>query len=404
MQSAPDIDVATYNAHEKSSLAQLSNDHIRAFSAATFAFHGYPAAAETDAAIARFVDTMQELNNPPWYHSAASYTATEAALIRRINDAVLGTTERSFGRAIRPWMGPLVSVRLFRAIQFIAKAAKRDHLRIFEIGAGSGYSGALLSAQGHTYYSTDIAQGFYLWQSRLMRAISPDSFVEGALENSWPYAGEAKAVHVPWWHFATMYRSQAPEMDIVVCDHALGEMNPYALRHVAQMARNMLEKSPLGFVIFESIGEPRFSNEEIVRLNFARVGLELLVSKGMFIFGLEGRDSAKQTPSIKEMRSLAERIPQFETTANEPRLKGHDIVPIDWREAPPSYEFYRFLGYAMPDSPYNPPVEVTNTEAAATGPAPVVVPRPPTPAQRLAHAIAQTQKHGIGWLIRRLLR
>lgn len=406
MQSATDIDVATYNAREKAALATLSNDHIRAFSAATFAFHGYPAAAETDAAISRFTDTMQELNNPPWYHNAAPYTASEAALIQRVNQAVVSTTEREFGRPIRPWMGPLVSMRLFRAIQFIAKAAGRDKLRIFEIGSGSGYSGALLSAQGHTYYSTDIAQGFYLWQSRLMRAVSPDSFVEGALEASWPYSGDAKSVHVPWWHFATMYRSPRPEMDIIVCDHALGEMNPYALRYVTQICRDMLDKSPLGFVIFESIGEPRFSNEETVRLNFARVGLNLLANKGMFIFGLADRDPSAE-PSLETLASLSKQIPLFETTANEPRLKGRDIVPIHQHEAPPSYEFYAYLGYATPESPYVPP-PAPPSEAVLSGPAPVahvpIIPPAPLLHQRLVRAIAKTRERGFGWLVRRLLR
>jgi hypothetical protein len=323
-------------------MANLSNDHIRSFSPATFDFHGYPHAAESDAAVARFVDTMQELNDPRSYHETESYSPAEAELIQRVNAAVLADTERAFGRAIRPWMGPLVALRPFRAIQLIAAIARSDRLRILEIGPGSGYLGAMLIAQGHEYYSTDIAQGFYLWQSRLMRAVSEGDFVEGAQRASWPYDAAARATHVPWWHYATLYRSPPPTMDLVVCDHALGEMNPYALRFVAQMSKDMLASSPLGLLMYTSIGEPRFNSEEAVRLNLARVGLDRMVNKNVSVYAQSGR---RPDPRLL---TLADGIPLHNPSGSMTRLKGRDFVPIRASEAPPSYEFYQFLGYDVP--------------------------------------------------------
>ena len=88
-------------------------------------------------------------------------------------------------------------------------------------------------------------------------------------------------VHLSWWHYANLYRIGAiPDVDVVLCDHALGEMYPHAMRYNAQMAQMMLSKSPVGLVLYESIGEPRFQTEEYVRLHFERVGLNHHVNTG----------------------------------------------------------------------------------------------------------------------------
>src|SRR5262245_7793765 len=122
------LDVATYAAREQRARETLSNDHIRAFSPVTFTLHGYPAAAQTDAAVQRFVDTMQELNDPLRFHERERYTPDEAQIVQRVNDVVLSVTLKAFGRAIRPWMGPLATMNLFRAIQAIAGRAGVERL------------------------------------------------------------------------------------------------------------------------------------------------------------------------------------------------------------------------------------------------------------------------------------
>jgi hypothetical protein len=338
------LGVADYARQEVRAREKLSNDHIRAFSPVTFALHGYPAVAESDAGIVRFVDTMQELNDPVLHHKVELYTPEEAAAVRSVNEVVLAQTRAAFGRAIRPWMGPLAAIKLFRAVQEITKCSGRKSLRIFEVGPGSGYLGALLLTQGHEYWSTDIAQGFYLWQSRLMRSMSAGKFVEGAFEDDWPYRVSAPVVHVPWWHFATLYRGNPPSMDVLVCDHTLGEMHPYALRYASQMARMMLEKSSVGFVVYSSIGEPRFNTEEAVRLNFERVELTRAINGKLTLFSLPQRAVAPQ------ILALAEQIPLFNPSGAPSRLKGQDFVPIRPEEAPLSYEFYQFLGYDVPSS------------------------------------------------------
>jgi hypothetical protein len=96
------LDVAGYARQEARARETLSNDHIRAFSPVTFELHGYPAAAESDAAIVRFVDTMQELNDPIRHHERELYTPEEVEAVRRVNEVVLAYTDKAFGPGWAP--------------------------------------------------------------------------------------------------------------------------------------------------------------------------------------------------------------------------------------------------------------------------------------------------------------
>jgi len=337
------LTIEAYGAAERAGRRALSNDHIRAFSPVTFLVNGFPVSVEDESEIVRYADTMQELNAPLRHHEIDEYTPYEASLVVAASDCAATASARSSARAIRPWMGPLAAMGMFRAIQAIAAAHDRRRLRVFEIGPGSGYLGTLLVLAGHEYIGTDNTQGFYLWQNRLMEGLRPGNVVEGAAESGWPYERGADVVHMPWWHFAQLHTGGAPEVDLVVCDHALGEMHPYALRYVCQLARLMLERSEIGYVAYGSVGAPQFHSEEAVRLNFDRVGLARPINGAVTLFSRADR-------SLPEaVRRLAKGAP---CVASEPddgtRLRGADFVRIDWNEAPPSYRLYEFLGYEVP--------------------------------------------------------
>ena len=338
------LTVQTYNEAETAAKTGLSADHIRAFSPATFRFHGYPDAAESDAAVVRYVDTMQEFADPLRHHEREPYSEEEGRLVREVCDRVVALTESLFGRGIRPWQGPLTTMKVFRAIQQVARITGKRDLKIFELGPGSGYLGALLTAAGHKYISSDIAQGFYLWQSHLGRALAGAGFVEGALESVYPYGAAGRVVHIPWWHYATLYRQSAlPQVDIVVSDHAFGEMHAYAMRYSSQLIQMMLASSPVGLVIFESIGEPRFHSQDAVWSHFARVGLDHPLPAGPIkAIGT----SAKMSKQVTEV--FATQPPVYNPSGSSKRLLGRDIIPIRAAEAPPSYELYRFMGYDTP--------------------------------------------------------
>jgi hypothetical protein len=345
MQTAANIlTVRTYADAEDAAKAGLSADHIRAFSPATFRFHGYPDAAESDAAVIRYVDTMQEFADPLRHHESEAYSEEEARLVRHICERVVDLTTALYGRPVRPWQGPLTTMKVFRAVQEVARVAGKRELTVFEIGPGSGYLGALLIAAGHRYLSSDIAQGFYVWQSHLGRALAGDEFIEGALQAAYPYVSDGRVVHIPWWHYATLYRGSAiPQADIVVSDHALGEMHAYAMRYSSQLIQMMLNSSSIGLVMFESIGEPRFHSQDAVWSHFARVGLTRQLADGP----IKAIASAPKM-SMELEKAFKSQPPLYNPSGSTKRYLGRDIIPIREEEAPLSYEFYRFMGYDTP--------------------------------------------------------
>jgi hypothetical protein len=347
MQTADNIlTVRAYAEAEEAAKAGLSADHIRAFSAATFKFHGYPDAAESDAAVIRYVDTMQEFADPLRHHERESYSEEEGRLVRHVCDRVVDITRSLFGRPVRPWQGPLTTMKVFRAIQDVARISGKRELTVFEIGPGSGYLGALLIAAGHRYLSSDIAQGFYLWQSHLGRMLAGHEFVEGAHEAAaaYPYGTDGRVIHMPWWHYATLYRGSAvPQVDIVVSDHALGEMHAYAMRYSTQLIQMMLSSSPIGLVIFESIGEPRFHSQDAIWSHFGRVGLDRQLADGPI-----KAIGANKKVSNDLSKAFKSQPPLYNPSGSTKRLLGRDIIPIREEEAPLSYEFYRFMGYDTP--------------------------------------------------------
>lgn len=334
------LTIRDYDEAERVGVRPLSNDHIRAFSPATFLQHGFPVSAAVPSDIVRYADTMQELNDPVRRHEIETYSVYEASLLKEVSEHVGAVTARLGGRSIRPWMGPLVAIDMLRAVRHIAKAHGRESLRVFEIGPGSGHLGALLVSAGHEYTGTDNCQGFYLWQNHFMAEVAGADFEEGASSPSWPYAREAPATHMPWWHFAQLHMARPPRADIVVCDHALGELSPYALRYVCQIAALMLADSDVGCFLYSSIGAPHFHSEEAVRLNFDRVGLSRPVHGAVTIFA----DPKRVIPG--EVAALAAGVPSPDDMGGA--LKGRDCLRIDWNEAPPSYRLYQFLGYDVP--------------------------------------------------------
>ena len=232
-----------------------------------------PLRLKSDAAIVRFVDTMQELNDPIRHHERELYTPEEVEAVRRVNDVVLAHTSKAFGRAIRPWMGPLATMNLFRAIQAIAAATGRKCLRIFELGPGSGYLGALLPKPRATSIGRPTSPGILpVAKSPAARDVIGRFHrrrIAGRLAVSRNRAGRARPVVAfrddqPSRSAGRGYRGVRPRP---------GRDASYALRFVAQIAQMMLAKSSVGVVAYTSIGDPRYNSEEAVRLNFERVGL-----------------------------------------------------------------------------------------------------------------------------------
>ena len=153
----------------------------------------------------------------------------------------------------------LVQTGPFRAIQQLAEALGRPRLNIFEVGPGAGYLGAMLAQTGHRYMSYDVAQSLYLWQNRLLWAVSGSDLVELADRNAeltktaaWL---EARVLHLPWWIYIKLLTGTSLRADIVY-SNSLSEMTNLALRHVLHISRHVLPDSPDGLFCFFTKGSP----------------------------------------------------------------------------------------------------------------------------------------------------
>ena len=89
---------------------------------------------------------------------------------------------------------------MFRLVKAMSNFAGED-LPVYEIGPGSGYLGALLVRSGHRYVATDIAEGFYLWQSRMLEAMADGDFCELAAPSGVSYGPTNRSgnIHRTLW-------------------------------------------------------------------------------------------------------------------------------------------------------------------------------------------------------------
>lgn len=334
------MDIIDYDARETAAMQRLSAEHIRAFSPVTFLQIGIPTRVDVERSLLRCMDSLHERDRTLDYHTVMEYSADEAALIETINDTVVDLCIRLFGRPVRPWMGPVVATHLFRAVDALSKVARRP-LRVLEIGCGSGYLGALLSLAGHNYLGTDVTQAYYLWQNRLLASLNKDRFVEGAVQDGMDYVANFEVAHMPWWHFAELYRGNLPEFDVIVCDHTLGELPYLTLRYVSYLAARALTKSPIGLLLFDRPGEHAQNTQATIDHTFSTVGLKKILQTSINGWGPD-------TETRLDLSAINKAIPLYTPSGSNDRLTANRFIPIRAEEAPIQYDFFDFMGYEMP--------------------------------------------------------
>ncbi len=254
--------VHDYDSAELEARVGLSFAEIMAFSARTFEDLGFPHRVADDRELVRYADWNRNAENQRYFTPGqffggpavqTDYTADEVEAMDRVRDQAVAATGK-LGRPVRPLSGPFAQLGLFR----ILAAVGLPGLRVFEVGPGTGYLGAMLLNEGAEFYGfTDNAQALFLWQSRML-----DEVKRGTVDA------------MPWWHFAR--GNGLRKVDVVVSNGNLGEMTRDALRITALRAREMLEGSALGLFLFTSVGDPRHNSEgdvdhELQRAGFFRV-------------------------------------------------------------------------------------------------------------------------------------
>jgi len=195
----------------------------------TFDALSYPTRIPTEHAAWRYADVMHEGRAARTFTDfLGKLTDEEMVLCETVAAKVGDFTVDEYGRRIVPRAALLRAVNVARHIRYVAKPGSR----VFEIGAGSGYVGALLALLGYQYGCTDITQGFYIWQNHLLNLFGTVD------EQAIPGVGCGAIAHVPWWRF--YYTGARTDADVVTCNTALCEMEESAICFVGQYGRGVM--------------------------------------------------------------------------------------------------------------------------------------------------------------------
>jgi hypothetical protein len=234
------------------------------FATNAFDHVGYPKYLNYLENITNYIDEMHEEKKEIKKYS---FSKKEFELIQKVFDYVEKAQENlNIKKKILPYSALITSFGILRIIKKLFK--ERSDIRVFEIGPGSGYTGILLIEEGFKYSCTENTQGFYLWQSQLFSEISKDfdeNFNEVKL-----FKNDKKISHIPWWEFLKLFKlskNEQDKVDLIVCDHALGEVSVECLKYIAKLSQNILEKKQSSFFLFRAPGKAVFSDYwEILRV------------------------------------------------------------------------------------------------------------------------------------------
>lgn len=333
-----------YRKSEVVGLGYLSADHVRAAYPLTFLMHGYPTRIQNRLDILKYVDTMQELSDLNYFLNQLFVSDEEKLRIQNFEKIVGSATLNSLKVRVDPWIGPLATLPVARAVQVLSKIKNRRTLNILEIGSGSGYLTAHLANMGHRIWATDITEGFYLWQSLFWKSLCKYNFFEG--QNLRPFQTlshiDHMLVHIPWWVFFSCYASELPLFDVVICDHAFGEMYPYGYKYVVSMIRKLSLLNQEVCVLYESFGEPRYQSPEHLASDLASFGFTQ-VKVDPFTLHCKKKGELDSNSNKNEFRNC-----KFVGPRESFYTCGRNCLSFDDRFAPKSIEFYKFLGYRMP--------------------------------------------------------
>jgi hypothetical protein len=249
------LTVEDYDAAERAALDTAPNRIVECCQPTTFITESYPVRIASTRAAGRYVDVMHEGRSQGTFDALLSgITRGELDLMQRVATKIAAMTAHYYGRRQVPRSAMLRALNVVRHIRYLYPEPPAV---VFEVGAGSGYVGALLVELGYSYAATDITQAFYLFQSHMLAGLLPGRLIELATDpRTFLDLGEippGHAVHVPWWKYMTIDPTVSFHADVVTCNHALCEMHSNALRYSSKVSHAMLRERD-GFFLFEGWG------------------------------------------------------------------------------------------------------------------------------------------------------
>jgi len=292
------LTIRDYETRESEAVSELPNRVVEMVSPVTFASEGYPTRVRNESELWKYLDVMHETRFERDFASlfGGGLTEGEFTLLRQVAELVLKFSVQEFGRNLTARGSLLRALNIYRHIADIFGGTPA---RVFEIGPGSGYLGCFFILNGWSYAASDIAQAFYLFQSRLWDFASGGRTRELAADPIWDGALAAgRPVHFPWWEFFKLLDKGAPSVDVVTCNHALAEMHPNSLAFTLRIAREMLRGGGIKAFVFEGWGYEKFVPRSAITREFYRAGFGLVHNDGKFAVFVP-QDAGCASPAAK---------------------------------------------------------------------------------------------------------
>lgn len=346
------LSIEEYNSAESLASSRLPYPAVRAFRPAAFDQVGFPTKVSDEKELAWFVDIMNETASREAYLETERYSEHEIALMENVVAQVRDLCDRLFKRRIHPFMSLLRSIEMYRFAHFLTQEASIKSPRVLEIGPGSGYLGSLFIQDGTPYHAMDNTQSLYLWQNRLFAALATIDFEETALRDEPAISRTDSVAHIPYWHFARIYRVETlPRYDIVVCDRAFGEMDSWATRYIVNLSRELLADSKSGALVFSHIGEPAITTRDALSAQLAEAGFthfefenERPVSRTTLNAYVSPLADKAAIAALGKLTAEKRLISPHTSQQNEKLSAGTDFLDIRANELQSSYDFLEFLG------------------------------------------------------------
>ncbi len=283
-----------YNETEKKSAKKIPNSLKSFFYNNYFDITSYPRKINEFDEIINFIDEMHDNKK-----AILKYTINEEEflLLQKILKHVENIQEKlNFKEKVLPFSSLLSAFGCYRIVK---KLSLNKDSKIFEIGPGSGYTGALFNKEGFKYSSTDNSQGFYLWQSLIYKELDKN-FDETLLNKDFKIFNNSNFSHLKWWEFAQVkdkIEKNDESADLIICNHALGELTKECLLYIIKISSKLLSnndrKNRNSFFLSLSPGKQYFSNYLEILRQFENNGFNYIQFNEYILFFLKNSSLGK---------------------------------------------------------------------------------------------------------------
>lgn len=273
------LEPETYDAAEIAASDRLCNRINQAFYPEMFTSLGYPMRVKRSDQLWRYIDSMHETRTSyNMDHLLKGLTSDEFELFKKVTRIVDTHAKEHYPQRAHPTAALLRAIHVLRLIKIVTG---KERPTVLEVGPGCGYLGMLLVMEGYPYISTDVAQGFYLYQNRMLALVSQDMrelVIEDSDIANVQQPNPGTAVHIPWWKWVTMTPEKVNlAAGILTSNHCLCEMHPSSMAYLAVVGRRILSNhAGGGKFVFDSWGYNLLHGEGTVLGKFMDNGFRLV--------------------------------------------------------------------------------------------------------------------------------